>query len=90
MRLLNTQTWKLVEFICDDEIPPYVVLSHTWEEEEVTFQQWEAKESIDISETKGHAKITSFGQRAAADGFSWVWVDTYAQPKPPGYQDLCD
>ncbi|KAF5363040.1 hypothetical protein D9758_012636 [Tetrapyrgos nigripes] len=36
MRLLNTKTLRLEEFF--DEIPPYAILSHTWEDEEVTFQ----------------------------------------------------
>jgi len=76
MRLINTQTWQATEFLSDDEIPRYAILSHTWEEEEVVFEQWERKEVIDISHKKGYSKIKNFGERAAADGFSWIWVDT--------------
>ena len=76
MRLINTQTWKATEFLSDDEIPRYAILSHTWEEEEVVFEQWERKEVIDISHRKGYLKIKNFGERAAADGFLWIWVDT--------------
>ncbi|KAF5369580.1 hypothetical protein D9758_002483 [Tetrapyrgos nigripes] len=36
MRLLNTKTLKLKEFYAD--IPQYAILSHTWEKEEVIFQ----------------------------------------------------
>jgi hypothetical protein len=37
MRLVNTTTIQLHEFF-DDEIPPYAILSHRWETDEVTFQ----------------------------------------------------
>ena len=40
MRLLNTSTLKLREFH-DDEIPDYAILSHTWEDGEVSFQAME-------------------------------------------------
>ncbi|KAF5350767.1 hypothetical protein D9758_010383 [Tetrapyrgos nigripes] len=36
MRLLNTETLKVREFFT--EIPRYAILSHTWEDEEITFQ----------------------------------------------------
>jgi hypothetical protein len=36
MRLLNTHNLEITEFP-DDRIPIYAILSHTWEEEEVTF-----------------------------------------------------
>jgi hypothetical protein len=37
MRLLNTSTLTLHEFI-GDAIPGYTILSHRWEGEKVTFQ----------------------------------------------------
>ncbi len=40
MRLLHTSTLKLREFH-DDEIPDYAILSHTWEDGEVSFQEME-------------------------------------------------
>lgn len=39
MRLINTETHRLDEFIGDD-IPSYAILSHTWEEDEVTYQDF--------------------------------------------------
>jgi hypothetical protein len=33
MRLMDTRTLELKSFF--DEIPPYAILSHCWEEEEV-------------------------------------------------------
>jgi hypothetical protein len=40
MRLINTENLQLVEFI-GDKIPKYAILSHTWGEGEVTFQDWQ-------------------------------------------------
>lgn len=77
MRLINTQTWDFKEFISDDQIPRYAILSHTWEEGEVTFQQWEARATVDISHMQGYKKIMGFGEMAASSGFQWIWVDTY-------------
>jgi hypothetical protein len=82
MRLLSTQNWGIKDFISDDQVPPYAILSHTWDEDEVNFQQWENMEFSDISHMKGYSKIKKFGEQAAIDGFDWVWVDTYAHPNP--------
>ncbi|KAE9582617.1 Vegetative incompatibility protein HET-E-1 [Colletotrichum fructicola] len=37
MRLLDARTLRVVEFN-NDAIPPYAILSHTWGEEEITYQ----------------------------------------------------
>ncbi|KAM6513508.1 hypothetical protein FALCPG4_015916 [Fusarium falciforme] len=81
MRLLNTHDWTLNEFISDEEVPPYAILSHTWDENEINFQQWESMAisdimASDIYSMKGYHKIKQFGQKAASDGFDWVWIDT--------------
>jgi hypothetical protein len=77
MRLLSTRDWKMRDFLGDEDVPPYAILSHTWEEEEVTFQQWDTMDISDISKLSGYWKIKQFGERAGADGYDWVWVDTY-------------
>lgn len=38
MRLLNVKTLKLESYHHAETTPPYAILSHVWEEEEVTFQ----------------------------------------------------
>lgn len=38
MRLLHSTTLELSEF-WESEIPPYAILSHTWDKEEVTFTE---------------------------------------------------
>lgn len=39
MRLINTHTLELSEFL-GGNVPNYAILSHTWEDGEVTFQDW--------------------------------------------------
>lgn len=74
MRLLNVnvQHLELTEFF-GDNIPPYAILSHTWGDDEVTFQdlhrgQYEHK--------LGFGKIQYTRQQAKRDGLQWCWVDT--------------
>ncbi|KAF2795538.1 hypothetical protein K505DRAFT_211352, partial [Melanomma pulvis-pyrius CBS 109.77] len=56
----------------DDEIPPYAILSHTWEEgQEVTYE--------DLTEYKGKSKsgynkIRFCRQQAENDGLHHFWV----------------
>ncbi|KAE9580084.1 Vegetative incompatibility protein HET-E-1 [Colletotrichum fructicola] len=71
MRLLHTTTLDLNEFIGD--VPPYAILSHTWENDEVSLQ--------DLSTTagrskKGFKKIEACCAQARRDGFDWAWLDT--------------
>ena len=72
MRLLHTKALRFEEFF-DTQIPGYAVLSHRWEEQEVTFQDFEVakKESW-----PGFVKISKCCSLAGSRGFSWVWIDT--------------
>ncbi|PGG96639.1 hypothetical protein AJ79_09512 [Helicocarpus griseus UAMH5409] len=72
MRLINTKTLQLEEFP-DDCIPPYAILSHRWQEEEVTFRDME---TAIASAKKGYTKLSSSCAQAAKDGLGYVWVDT--------------
>ncbi|KAI0385153.1 HET-domain-containing protein [Hypomontagnella monticulosa] len=71
MRLLNAKTLKLHEFFND--IPRYAILSHTWEDGEVTFQDLKAGRG---PSKRGWKKIASTCRQARRDGFEWAWVDT--------------
>lgn len=71
MRLLNTATYKLEEFGSD--IPLYAILSHTWGEHEITFQDIE---SIDVEKMAEYEKIRNTCSVAATHGFNYVWIDT--------------
>jgi hypothetical protein len=72
MRLLNSTTLELAEFT-ERDLPPYAILSHTWENEEVSFQDMQCS---DPKSKKGYKKIQSCCRIAIADGFEYVWVDT--------------
>lgn len=72
MRLLNTTTLELVEFL--GNIPPYAILSHTWEEEEVLLA--DLQDMTRARTKKGFDKIVRSCAQAVRDGLEWCWVDT--------------
>jgi hypothetical protein len=76
MKLLNVYTWEINDFISDDSIPPYAILSHTWVNEEVTFHDWQNLASTEVSVKQGYEKIRYCCQQAADDHLEWVWIDT--------------
>lgn len=72
MRLINTSTGLFEEFI-GSNIPKYAILSHTWEEEEVSFQDFYEP---NVSKRKGYAKIMKTCEIARTSGIDYAWVDT--------------
>ncbi|KAF2790565.1 HET-domain-containing protein [Melanomma pulvis-pyrius CBS 109.77] len=78
MRLLYYTTDRELrwteDLICDDQFPPYAILSHTWQEgQEVTF------DDLINNNGKGKAgfdKIQFCAQQAERDGLRYFWVDT--------------
>src|ERR1700761_785401 len=75
MRLLQTQKDGSVNFTQDliDNIPPYAILSHTWGDEEVTYDDFIAGAG---NQKAGYDKIEFCKQKAASDGLNYFWVDT--------------
>ncbi|KAI9167925.1 Vegetative incompatibility protein [Paramyrothecium foliicola] len=62
-----------LEFFDNSEAPPYAILSHTWEYDEVTFEDFH---EFEVSETRqGWQKITATCNLALAHGLSHAWVD---------------
>ena len=47
MRLLHTSTFKLESFE-GETLPPYAILSHTWGDEEITFQELQHEDAISL------------------------------------------
>lgn len=80
MRLIDVKTLELKEFF--HNIPPYAILSHTWGDEEVTFQEYllatghDAKRHANIKRKAGFSKILGACKRAQADKLAYVWCDT--------------
>jgi len=81
MWLINTITCTL-EYFNDSSIPTYFILSHTWGDEEVTFQ--DIKNLDSAKKMKGFQKISgicAWAQRTSqfskdAGRVDHVWVDT--------------
>ena len=73
MRLLHTESYTLKSFI-GVEIPEYAILSHTWEDDEMLFDDIQVL-SPKTRRKKGFAKIKNFCRLAAQDGYEWVWID---------------
>ncbi|KAK0609684.1 heterokaryon incompatibility protein-domain-containing protein [Bombardia bombarda] len=78
MRLINTKTLTLHEFMGSGDIPPYAILSHTWEDDEVTFQEFSEQPRPDaVKKKKGFAKIEATCRFARGSSrLEWAWVDT--------------
>jgi hypothetical protein len=72
MWLINTETLQLEEFF-EADAPPYAILSHTWEKDEVTFQEFRSGQDINKA---GHQKIKGCCLQATNDGYQYAWVDT--------------
>lgn len=72
MRLLNTRTLELQQFNAET-VPEYAILSHTWEDEEVTLQELH---TLAARRKRGYKKISDFCDEALAGGLEWAWVDT--------------
>lgn len=72
MRLLHTQTLELEEFL-ENATPAYAILSHTWEQEEVTYQDMQGPVG---KQKAGYTKIRRCCEQAAQDGYEYVWIDT--------------
>jgi hypothetical protein len=72
MRLINTKTGALEDFLGED-IPEYAILSHTWGESEVTYQEY-MEGGTDTK--KGYGKIQKTCDIAAKAGILYTWIDT--------------
>ncbi|RMY70849.1 hypothetical protein D0863_05529 [Hortaea werneckii] len=76
MRLINTETLEMHEFLPAD-IPRYAILSHRWQEEEVSFKQYTKRHKYpEVQQLKGFAKIEQFCRIARERQMQWAWIDT--------------
>ncbi|KAI0528372.1 heterokaryon incompatibility protein-domain-containing protein [Xylaria digitata] len=74
LRLLDTKTYEVKEFF-DENIPPYAILSHTWGDEEVTFQDIQSVE-VARQQQPGFAKVEGACALASSEGHTYIWIDT--------------
>ncbi|KAI3323417.1 heterokaryon incompatibility protein-domain-containing protein [Xylariaceae sp. AK1471] len=86
MWLINTKTWELEEII-NPQKGSYAILSHTWEDGEVSFQQYkELRKAAEMTEfdeilkklgeMKGLHKVLKTVEMARTGGLEYAWVDT--------------
>ena len=73
MRLISTCTGEMRDFMSEDELPSYAILSHTWGDEEMKFEEMT---DPSFRGKKGYQKILWCCRQAAKDGIHWAWVDT--------------
>jgi hypothetical protein len=74
MRLIHSTSLKFEEFF-ESELPAYAVLSHRWNDNEVSYQDFLNQSSEDISGSKWK-KIVDCCSLAREAGWDWIWVDT--------------
>jgi hypothetical protein len=57
MRLINATTLELREFVNDDSVPQYAILSHTGGDDECTLREMEAPDAAILMQRKGYNKV---------------------------------
>jgi len=81
MRLIRTSNLELVEFMGDYD-GKYAILSHTWEQEEISFQEMLLvnkglqPDADRVGKKAGYRKVEKFAALAAARGYEYAWADT--------------
>ena len=72
MRLINTHTKELEEFL-ESEVPPYAILSHCWNENEVTYKEY-TKRGRKLEKAGGQEieKINGLLKHARQDLYDYV------------------
>ncbi|KAK4119256.1 HET-domain-containing protein [Parathielavia appendiculata] len=74
MRLINNESLALEFFMGTP--PAYAILSHTWEDEEVTFEDFTDADPQARTLKKGFGKIAMTCELARRVGLTHSWVDT--------------
>jgi len=72
MWLLNATTLKL-EYFLGSDVPPYTILSHTWGNEEVTFQDITQGTA---SPKEGYTKLVKTCKVTLRNKITYTWIDT--------------
>lgn len=75
MRLLHAPSFELCVFT-DDQVPPYAILSHTWADEEITFNDLSRLRRHDAREKRGWDKIQRSCAVAKSLAIDFIWIDT--------------
>ncbi|SPJ70740.1 probable beta transducin-like protein [Fusarium torulosum] len=77
MRLLNIRTFRLESFNgAEIDIPQYAILSHTWGDDEITFQDITQQSLLQLKTRESFSKIQGCCTQARRDALGYVWIDT--------------
>jgi len=72
MLLIETTTLEVARF--GGQVPPYAILSHRWEEQEVSLE--DMRPGGDAKGMKGYRKLQLSCAMAAHQGLKYIWIDT--------------
>lgn len=72
MRLINTSTLSL-ELFFGEAVPYYAILSHRWNDIEVSLQDLQDGKGEKMA---GYLKIQKCCAQAQLDGWQYVWIDS--------------
>ena len=75
--MVNRCTYNLKpKEVWSERAKEYAILSHRWEDGEVSFRDTQNLE-VASSMTTGFTKIPKSCEQSLKDGYNYVWVDTY-------------
>ncbi|OTA63229.1 HET-domain-containing protein [Hypoxylon sp. EC38] len=75
MRLLHTTSLCLHEFVGKYK-PEYAILSHTWGDDEVLFQDVQNQQDLEWRSKAGFEKVKGSCRQALLDGYEYIWIDS--------------
>jgi hypothetical protein len=73
MRLLKRDgdgNFNLTAKLLPSKVPAYAILSHTWEDDEVTFEDFRSGKA---PKKRAYRKTVFCGNQAAQDGLQYIW-----------------
>lgn len=75
MRLLDVESLEVVEV--DEVTPPYAILSHRWEDEEISLANLNTPVQEAVLSRRGYLKVKSACEYARhGHGLRYIWIDT--------------
>jgi hypothetical protein len=88
MRLLNSKSLQLHSFEDERKAPPYAILSHTWADDELSFEKMASPGALEDRASQGVRKVLKCAEQAKKDGLEYFWVDTCKSLLPYFHQYL--
>ncbi|KAK4194716.1 HET-domain-containing protein [Triangularia verruculosa] len=78
MRLLKARSLEFEEFLDEKTILLYAILSHRWENEEITYKEILKPTRKALAEAKrGFQKIRVYAAKATKNSLEYLWVNIY-------------